>query len=177
MKRNSMQTAAALTGMRAIRDNRYLGRLREQRWRRALVTLIAVAAVITVAAMTRDVRTDHPWLWLAGVSLTALLWVALTLATRNVGSSIDAFADERDRAVRDRAHRIAYWIIGVPLGASLGALVGWVAGVAERAEPVLIDASHEWALTALLFVILVLYATLPVAIIGWTEPDPPAEEP
>jgi hypothetical protein len=176
MKRRPLQTVAAMTGMAALTDNRFLGRLRERRWRRVLVLLVTGFWLLTVAAMTKPVRLEAGWAWTAAAALTVLTWIALTLATRNVSNSIDAFADERDRAVRDRAHRLAYWIIGAPIGALVGALFGYLAGAVEDGGVVTLSASDLWAFGPVIFSILVLYAALPPAIIGWTEPDAPAEE-
>jgi hypothetical protein len=145
MKRRPLQTVAAMTGMAALTDNRFLGRLRERRWRRVLVLLVTGFWLLTVAAMTKPVRLEAGWAWTAAAALTVLTWIALTLATRNVSNSIDAFADERDRAVRDRAHRLAYWIIGAPIGALVGALFGYLAGAVEDGGVVTLSASDLWA--------------------------------
>jgi len=163
--RRSVYTAS---GMRAMTDNRFLGPLRYRTWRRGMTVFLAATTVLTAVGL---LNPGWPaWIWIGFGTLTIALVVLLMLATRNLSNTVDDFADERDRAVRDRAHRLAYWALGAPLGAVIGAGSSFAARRTENG--VFSAAVDPGALAALGFVLLVLYATLPLLIIAWTEPDP-----
>lgn len=105
---------------------------------------------------------------LAGVvSLAALFAV-----WRGAGGLILASAhllDERQRAVRDRAFRIAYLIVSVVfLAAAL--LYSRLALRATAGGPV---AYHDLLPLGIGAVLITL--TLPLAVVAWTEPDPPED--
>lgn len=83
----------------------------------------------------------------------------------NVANRSDAEVDERQRAVRERAHYLAYnsWALGF----ALGLLYWFFAG------------EFGWWLprsynerTAVFWTLLLSLASLPSAIIAWLEPDP-----
>lgn len=151
--------------------------LRSRRGRRALVLLLAGAWVATVLAALPAAREALPRAWAAPLSLAVAAWLLLTVATRNLSSARDAYSDEREQAVRDRAHRLAYWILAFPSGVVFGAAVGlFHSHGGEPTEVVLTTAHLPWVLLSL-GSYFGLYLTLPAAILGWTEPDPPEELP
>ena len=88
----------------------------------------------------------------------------------NVANRSDAEVDERQRAVRERAHYLAYNSWGVAFGAGLfywyfaGEFGWWL----PRAEP---------ERTAVFWTLLLSFALLPSAVIAWLEPDPVGNEP
>ncbi|HEY2705722.1 MAG TPA: hypothetical protein VGL20_18740 [Candidatus Dormibacteraeota bacterium] len=92
-----------------------------------------------------------------------LLNVVLGRATLRLATAPDAEVDERQEALRNRAHHLAYWLLAVAVGGTV--LVAGVASAASRAW--LETALHGgawWVLGELLFV-------LPALTLAWLEPD------
>jgi len=175
VKGRRMRTAATLTGMRATRDDSFLGPFRRRRWRRALVlAIVAIWGTTLVGWLVPPVILPF-WGWVVGVPLTALALLVLTLATRNISNSVDAFVDERDREVRDRAHRLAYWTFGAVFGAAVGGTYNLVHRRLEGGF-LTMTAGEASVITAVTLTLALCYLTLPAAIIAWTEPDPPGED-
>lgn len=175
MTRDPMRNMATYSGMRALADNRFLGRFRLRRWRRRLVVAIAALWSVTLIGWLSPAGTIPEAVWVGAIVPMLLAAVLLVLATRNLTSSVDAFADERDRAVRDKVHRIGYWAFGAPFGALLGLTHGMVR---RRTEGGLITftTGEVAAITAMAMTLFLLYVLLPTVILGWTEPDPPADD-
>lgn len=118
--------------------------------------------------------------WVAGAAAAAgavVLILALALATRNVASVKDRYADERDRAVRDRAHRLAYWIVSAPLGAAFGLALGAAAKAIRTGHDLVVPHEKVGWLIALAWIAIALFAALPVTILAWTEPDQVSDDP
>jgi len=100
--------------------------------------------------------------------LLALADLALGRATRRIASADEDRIDERQEALRNRAHRIAYAILAIS--------VGLVLLVAEVATPE-IRGSIGNALSgggAVSFIQLLFF--LPAMVIAWIEPDRIADE-
>ena len=77
--------------------------------------------------------------------------------------------DERQRGVRDRAYRVSYLVVSLAfVGASAiySALVLHPSGAPGSQEPML---------APLGFGALLLTMTFPLAVVAWTEPDPPED--
>lgn len=153
-----------------MRDTRVVGRLRTRGARRWMVGAVALGWVLTTAAILAG---GAAWTRLVPMLATVAVGVLLTLATRNVSNAIDAFADERDRALRDRATRLAYWALGVPLGMMVGALIGAVEGETAGGGTATLTAQSLRVLWAGCWTLFALYAALPMSILAWTEPDLP----
>jgi MFS family permease len=166
------KSAATLTGMRALKGNKRLGRLSRRAWRRMMVGGLVLGWGTGVAALQMPGLPAA--LRLAPLLFAAMLGLLLILATRNLASSLDEFADERDRAVRDRAHRLAYWAFGPLVGAVIGWLLTIVLSLRDGRE-LLLGAEAAPRILAASWTLFVLYCALPVAILAWTEPDPPEE--
>jgi hypothetical protein len=162
---------ATLAGMRPLTSVPDLGPLRLRRWRRVLVGVLGIGWALAAAMLLAPgVPTA---LAIAAVVATLLVWVALVLVTRNLTQTVDAFADERERVVRDRAHRLAYWA----LAPVLGGVIGWLLTYAMRSSRQLIlGPAVAPQIAAVCWTLFVLYGALPVAILAWTEPDPPEHE-
>ena len=98
----------------------------------------------------------------------ALCDFALGRATRRIASADEDHVDERQEALRNRAHRIAYAILAIS--------VGLVLLVAEVATPGI----RRWLGDAMggggaiAFIQLLFF--LPAMVIAWTEPDRIADE-
>lgn len=169
-----MRTAATLVGMRAARDDRFLGPLRRRAWRRTLVLVIAAIWTVTLVGWLRPPILLPFWGWVGTVPITAVLLLLLQLATRNVSSSIDAFIDERERAVRDRAHRLSYWVFGAPFGAFIGGTYSFIHRRQAGGAP--LTGEDLSILAAAHMTLFLLFLLLPMAFIAWTEPDRPEFE-
>ena len=117
------------------------------------------------ATAWRPALTGAPVLLL----LLVLLDIALGRATQRLATAADRTVDERQEALRNRAHRLAYW--------TFAGLVGGTLAIAQVASPL----TRSWvagALTSggagvafgeLLFV-------LPGMVLAWLEPDHLAPE-
>ncbi|MEN1728822.1 MAG: hypothetical protein AAGJ52_10335 [Pseudomonadota bacterium] len=98
--------------------------------------------------------------------------VALEIKTRSLANSMNSAVDERERARRDHAHRIAYWTLSFPVGFVGGMLVArlhrtWGDGLGLSVSP------EAMPLFLVCFWLgLFLFVTLPTAIVAWTEPHP-----
>jgi hypothetical protein len=130
--------------------------------RRAVRRGLVIALIADCAALVASGPGTFPFV----LALLVLLNVALGWATLRVASAPDAAVDERQEALRNRAHRIAYWTFAV--------LVGGTIVVAQVASP----SSRAWvsgtggaviAFFELLFV-------LPAMVVAWLEPDHVAPE-
>jgi hypothetical protein len=95
----------------------WLGR----RWvRRALVALVAATCVGLMASPSyTGVRDPAPSDELALFLLLIVLNVSLGTATQRVATALDTTVDERQEAMRNRAHRIAYAIFAVVVGGTV----------------------------------------------------------
>ncbi len=102
------------------------------------------------------------------VIVLVLLDVALGRATQRLATASDKLLDERQQALRDRAHRLAYWILAMAVGGTIA--------VADVATP----QSRAWLENALTFggmvVFLQLLFVLPAMTLAWLEPDRLAAE-
>jgi hypothetical protein len=110
--------------------------------------------------------------WLAILAITAFVatafgFVRLVLSPGYVADTIDRHLDERQRLVRDRAYRVAYYGISAAL-LLLSLVVLYAAGD---------DVS--WSTLRQLAPFLPWFAfvvgSLPTAIVAWSEPDVPED--
>src|SRR5690625_4831890 len=137
--------------------------------RRALVLTFGAAVVLLVASAL---------IGLPQALAVAALIVSAAVATyldRAVGKPLRQVAnlDERQRAARDRAHRIAYVTMNIAM------VVACIPAVLM--DGVVWPASAVRTLPLILLGLLTfLHLSLPAMILSWTEPDPvglDAEEP
>lgn len=132
--------------------------------RRGLVLVIALITLdfLTIRAM------DFNQVGIALLFLLILADVALGRATRRIASADEDRIDERQEALRNRAHRIAYAILAIS--------VGLVLLIAEVATPGL----RRWLAESLggggvvSFIQLLFFS--PAMVIAWLEPDRIADE-
>jgi hypothetical protein len=102
----------------------------------------------------------------------------LIISIRNSSNAYDSFADERERKLRDHAHRIAYWIIVslliLPIN-YLGRVVG--AKFIDENMKIILDLTHISVFTIINLIVIftVLISTLPTWIVAWLEPSPPED--
>ena len=169
------------------RYRQFVARNSTRRNRRLFVVVhyLSVAFFLT-AAFTIDAALDYRgsiWTllyWLsfvvAVVSMVAYwpIWSFLKSSIQTTESELDEDLDERQRMVRDRAYRSAYWILAYTC-LYIGLYIAYVRTWATDRWSWL-EGGNE--LTPVLLVIGVTYVvfTLSKAIIAWTEPDPEPEE-
>lgn len=116
----------------------------------------------------------NPWLF-APAALCGLIFLVsfarifYGVQPWNVANRSDAEVDERQRAVREQAHYLAYHSWGAAFGLGLvywyfaGEFGGWLPrSYNER--------------TAVFWTLLLSLVSLPSAIIAWLEPDPVPDE-
>ena len=133
--------------------------------RRALVAaLVADCAGLLLATALQPA----PWSAVLLLVLLVLLDVALGRATQRLAAAPDQAVDERQEALRNRAHRLAYWMLAVFVG---GTLVADVAAPQSRAW---LENSVPLGLGLLVFLQLLL--VLPAMTLAWLEPDRLAPE-
>jgi hypothetical protein len=137
--------------------------------RRALVALIAATCVGLMASPSyTGGSTVPPSDEFALVLLLVVLNVSLGTATQRVATAPDTTVDERQEAMRNRAHRIAYAIFAVAVG---GTVV--VADVASQQ-------TRSWLGSTVgsggLIVFLELLFVLPAMVMAFLEPAYPAVE-
>ena len=135
--------------------------------RRALVALIAATCVGLLASPSyTGGRTVPPSDELALLLLLVVLNVSLGTATQRVATAPDTTVDERQEAMRNRAHRIAYAIFAVAVG---GTVV--VADVAS-------EQTRSWLGSSAggggVIVFLELLFVLPAIVMAFLEPAYPA---
>jgi hypothetical protein len=129
--------------------------------------LVVVITVITLDFLIMR-SVDFANLGIALLVLLALGDVALGRATRRLATADEDRIDERQEALRNRAHRIAYAILAIS--------VGLVVLIAEVANP----GTRRWLADSLgggsvvSFIQLLFF--LPAMVIAWIEPDRIADE-
>lgn len=128
--------------------------------RRALVVVISLITLDFVTMRSADPNVGG----LALLIVLALCDVALGRATRRITSAEARVLDERQEALRNRAHRIAYVILALS--------VGVIALVADVATP----ETEQWLADAIrgggaLIGFIQLLFFLPAMVVAWLEPD------
>jgi Ca2+/Na+ antiporter len=141
--------------------------LRVQRNRQFLTAFGVLLLVSSVLALVFKVNS----LALVLLIVSCVLGVVLQFATRNLSNSANIITDERERQLRDHAHRIAYWVMSGVLGGIIGGILGYFS--TKRADlPVLLVADLSKPETLLwLAMFASVFLGLPTWIIAWLEPD------
>jgi hypothetical protein len=156
-----LATAAALASARQ-EPGSWLGR---RAVRRGLVAAIgAVCAGFLAGTFRPSATTVGVYL----LVLLVLLDVAVGRATQRLATASEEVVDERQEGLRNRAHRLAYWLLAVVVGGTV--VVAQIAGSPGRSW-------LEGSLASGGTVVLVqLLFGLPAMVIAWTEPDRLAPE-
>lgn len=133
--------------------------------RRVVVAAIAADCVGVVATSSPGARIGSATVLL--LLFLVLLNIALGRATERLATAPDGSVDERQEALRNHAHRLAYPVFGVLVGALL------IADVVSTP-------SREWAEhvlgTGVFFVFVELLFVLPGMVLAVIEPAPPPPE-
>ena len=141
--------------------------------RRLLVLATYLCFAVFLVVMYRGYTAEPRWPGLLGLVAvilfvaTAAAFMRLVTAPGYAADTLDRPLDERQRLVRDRAYRLAYYVLTLLFGAlSLGALYA-----ASN------DDAWSSVRVATLFVpwLTFLPGSLPTAVVAWTEPDPPED--
>jgi MFS family permease len=140
---------------------------RVQRKRR----MMTAAAVGLLLVSLICLAFDHVYWSLVALTASSVLGIALQFATRNLSNSTDLITDERERKLRDHAHRIAYWVMAGVLGGIVGGIMGYFS-TRSATTPVLVVADLSKLETLLLLAVFTgVFMGLPTWIIAWLEPD------
>ena len=84
--------------------------------------------------------------------------------------------DERQRQLRDRAAYLSYRIVSVAVVVPVVMLwVAWLVSPFDSWGPITLDPTSLIALATCLSVLGMCLNMLPMAVVAWIEPDPPAE--
>lgn len=168
---------------------------RIERWfagrgaRRALVGAWAVVllagAVLPLVARLQDVLGPATVLGRTGVSLAADPFVLLALSTllgftiraavRRIADLPDEHIDERQIALRDRSHLVAYRIVATAVAMVL--LSAYIVADARNVPPELVGPVGDWLMSDLFLVVLPLTAFLPSAVVAWYSQDVLEDDP
>jgi hypothetical protein len=154
---------------KAMADRRP-SRLREQGPRRVLVLGLAVvmaALVLTVFVSQNKFRTYSEALLLI---LGLVLWFQLRKAVRLVSDAPDELLDERQIALRNAAHTVAYRTL-VTLSVAYGMMV-----FAVTPHGLLHPHVGEGFWTGLAWSYLLGAASLPAMVLAWRLPSEPRDE-
>ena len=158
--------------------------MREQQAARSKVRLSRLKRRLLVADLYVVVLATVVWLTVvasntvAGNQAIALLWFLLAVQaalfvalTYSVGDLTRPFGlDERERFLRDRATALAYRILAVAVAA-----LSFAAIVADQGFHWLPHFNASMGVTPYLVPFIWFTASLPVAVLAWTLPDPDPE--
>ena len=150
--------------VRSLNDTRP-SRLRQQGSRRALVmaTTVVLAAMALIGFLTWSKLTSYLEFGLIAAAL--VLYTLLRKAVRQISDAPDELLDERQIAVRDAAHTVAYRVL---------ALVGSVALVLHlvlrhpHGSPAALAGADG---TMLLIAFVMSAAFLPAMVLAWNLPS------
>jgi hypothetical protein len=138
--------------------------------RRAAVTALYGGYAVAIAVWLRTAHTGVAWTVLSAAAVVSVAGLAIVWrASAGLVARASRLLDERQRSVRDRAFRISYLIVSATLIATCLLL----AGIAIRSAEVGHVDRSLLALTGLSAFLLSLSA--PLAVIAWTEPEPPED--
>jgi len=143
---------------------------------RYLVVLNAVlATTMLVLALLLDPQVPFAILVALGLAMIAVL-AGLEIRTRSIANAANCRIDERERSRRDHAHRLAYWLLSLPVGLITGFGVARIQRAFESSTDLVIANTQLTVFGVLLWVGVFLWISLPTAIIAWTEPEPLDDE-
>lgn len=162
-------------GSYQLSENAFLGPLRNRSWRRVLVVLWVLGLLLFGAGLVAS-GFRFSWRWIAPALVLGgpSSWL-LAFATRNISSAPDDDADERDRAVRDRAYRKAYGLFIVPLVLVMLMPIAYLRQLIQTGETVALNVATAPYVAASFCLLYLLYFMLPTLVVAWNEPDPPLD--
>jgi MFS family permease len=141
--------------------------LRIQRNRRILTILSTVFVMLAVVLAFSSLGY---WA-LTALVISAVLGIVLQFATRNLSNSTNLITDERERALRDHAHRVSYWTMAGVMGAILGAIIGYLIKQDPSKPVMLIKDFFKLETQVFIVSIAAIALGLPTSLIAWLEPD------
>ncbi len=132
--------------------------LRIQKNRQALTALSLVFLVLAISSL--GLRA------LLAVISSMVIGVVLHFATRNIANAMNMMTDERERSLRDHAHRIAYWVMSGILGGIIGGIAGFISTREAAQVLVLVKDFGRLEIQVLLLSFTAIFLGLPTAIIA-----------
>lgn len=155
----------------------YPARTRRRRRLAVAATYGGYIALVVIWRFSRHVDTPwQPWVFALTIpaALIALVGLGglLTSQLWRAANEPDDVLDEREQRVRDRAYLHSYQVLAAIVVVG-GAYISVAWDTHARLGLWLPQTWNE--VQAIFWGLLLLAATLPVAVIGWTEPDLPAE--
>jgi hypothetical protein len=141
--------------------------LRVRRNRRVLTALSSVFLIAAIVLAFAKLG----YLALGALVISAVLGIVLQFATRNLSNSTNLITDERERAMRDHAHRIAYWIMAGVLGGVVGETYGFLSQQSPNEAVMLVKDFFKLETQVLILSIAAIFLGLPTSLIAWLEPD------
>ena len=155
---------------RRMRDQRFAW-LRTRTARRGLAVTGALLCVGIIPAFAQGGGIVG-----IGVALAAFAsWGLVRFSTRTVADLPDRFLDERQRALRDRAYRYAYLILGWIVAALLTlGLIAFV--VVSESDAATVTTTWDQAIGAVLSITL-LISFLPGMVVAWCDAGEESIEP
>lgn len=143
---------------------------------RYLVVLnVVLATTMLVLALLLDPQVPFAILVALGLAMIAVL-AGLEIRTRSIANAANCRIDERERSRRDHAHRLAYWLLSLPVSLIVGFGVARIQRALESGGDLIIANPQLTVFGVLLWVGVFLWISLPTAIIAWTEPEPIDDE-
>ena len=130
-----------------------------------LALAIAMALLVTLGA---PVARIDVLLTLGGFMI--FTGAVLEIRTRGLAKAMDRRTDERERARRDHAHRLAYWTLSFPIGFLVATHLHRLPEIVNSGFAVSPEAMPAFLVFSWLAV--AIFLSLPTAIIAWTEPHP-----
>ena len=109
---------------------------------------------------------------LVTIVISMVLGIVLHFATRNIANAMNIITDERERSLRDHAHRVAYWVMSGILGGIFGLMAGFIATQEAEQVLVLVKDFERLEIQVLFLAFAAIFLGLPTTIIAWLEPDP-----
>jgi hypothetical protein len=141
--------------------------LRIQRNRRVLTSLSTILMMLAIVFAFARLG-----FWaLTALVISAILGIVLQFATRNLSNSTNLITDEREWALRDHAHRIAYWVMAGVLGGIAGWMFGFLIKQGANQPVMLVKDFFKLETQVLIFSIAAIFLGLPTSLIAWLEPD------
>lgn len=143
---------------------------------RYLVALNVILAIGMVLLTTLP-DPEVPVVILVALAIAMMVVSAgLEIRTRSIANATNCRIDERERSRRDHAHRLAYWLLSLPVGLIIGFGVARIQRALESGSDLIIANTQLTLFGVFLWVGVFLWISLPTAIIAWTEPEPLDED-
>ena len=144
-------------------DDQSASILYRRRFRRSLVVFAVVSLVVLVASSLMIDGKAQSYIEGIALVLSIALYFIVRKSCRLIAEAPADLLDERLLQIRNRTYYIAYQILAVTVGLTIGFV--WVGGRAQ--EPIL----HGSQLTPFVIAFFMLGILLPNMVLAWTLPS------